>query len=118
MKKLKIGDIFIIVLILIITVFIAFFNFEKGDKAVVEADGKIVKTFDLNKDEQFVYENNYSNTIVVKDGKVFVSDSDCPDKSCVNSGTINKSNSVICCLPNKLVIRVIGTNKNVDVISG
>ena len=73
MKKLKIGDIFIIILILIITVFIAFFNSKKGDKVIVEADGKIIKTFDLNKDEQFVYENDYSNTIVVKDGKVFVS---------------------------------------------
>ena len=118
MKKIKIGDLFLIALILFLTLFIALFNFNKGGNVIIEADGKIIKTLVLSEDSQFVYDGEFRNVITVKDGKVYVSDSNCPDKTCINSGKMNRIGYVICCLPNRLVIRIAGTTKNVDVISG
>ncbi len=117
MNKLKIGDMILIVFILYLMIFVTLLNFESGDKVIIEADGDVIKTLDLSEDNQFVYEGRYKNTIIVKNGEVYVSDSNCPDKTCVNSGIINDS-GVICCLPNKLVIRIAKTIENVDVISG
>lgn len=118
MKKPKIGDVFLVLIIISLTVFIALFNFDKGDKVVIEADGKIIKTFDLNENVQYIYEDKYKNIITVSNGEACISDSNCPDKICVNSGRIKNSNEIICCLPNKLIVRIITIDKNVDVISG
>ncbi len=116
MKQLKIGDIILILFIIALTVFLLFLNTNKGEKVVVEVNGEIIKTFNLSVDDSFIYDGKYKNTITVKDGKVFVSESNCPDKTCVNSGGIDTG--IICCLPNKLIIRVVESDKNVDVISG
>lgn len=118
MKSLKFGDAILIVFIMILTLFFAFSEAKKGENAVVEVDGTVIKTIDLTHDSQFVYEGKYKNTITVKNGKVFVSKSSCPDNSCVHSGKISSSSKIICCLPNKLIIRFTNTNEKVDVISG
>ncbi len=118
MKTIKIGDIILIILIIVLTVFLGFLNSKKGERAIVEVNGNVIKTFDLSVDSQFVYEGKYKNTITVKNGEIFVFESDCPDKSCVHSGTIKTSAKVICCLPNELIIRVLSANEKVDVISG
>lgn len=118
MKTLKIGDILLIALIIVLTLLFAFLNSNKGQKAIVEVNGSVLKTFDLSIDSQFVYEGKYKNIITVKNGEIFVSESDCPDKSCVHSGAIKSGAKVICCLPNKMIIRVANADEKLDVISG
>lgn len=118
MKSLKIGDIILIAFLIVLTLFFIFFNTKKGEKAIIEADGTVIKVLDLSHDSQFVYEGKYKNTIMVKNGSVFVSDSDCPDKSCIHSGKLSSGSKIICCLPNKLIIRIANRNEKVDVISG
>ena len=118
MKTLKIGDIILIVLIVLISVILSFVGIKDGEKAIVEVSGNVIKTIDLSVDSQFIYEGKYKNIITVKNGEIFVSESDCPDKSCMHIGPIKTSEKIICCLPNELIIRVTNANENVDVISG
>ncbi len=57
--------------------------------------------------------------IEVKDGKVRVTESDCPYKICVKQGWIDRGSIV--CLPNNTVTTVKGPLKNgedVDAITG
>ncbi len=42
--------------------------------------------------------------IEVKDRRIRVKDSDCPQKICVKHGWIRYGNDVIVCLPNKTII--------------
>ena len=47
-------------------------------------------------------------TVVVQDGKVWVKDSDCPDKVCEHTGKIGYENQTIACVPNKVIVRIVG----------
>lgn len=40
-------------------------------------------------------------------GGISFESSDCPDKVCVHSGTLNKHGQSAACLPNRLIIRVV-----------
>lgn len=116
--KLKIGDYFIISVILI-AAFIMFLPKKKsGDKAIVLHDGREIASFDLSQDTEYDFKDIYINKIIVKDGYIYINDADCPDKTCVHSGKISKSGQTICCLPNKLIIRIVSDSSKVDVISG
>ena len=55
--------------------------------------------------------------VIVRDGKVFVPEADCPDKLCGKS-EISKSGSSIVCLPNHLSVIIEGGKKDekIDVI--
>ena len=52
-----------------------------------------------------------TNLLVIKDGKADVTEADCPDKLCVHQKAISKTNETIVCLPNKVVVQVIGTGE-------
>ena len=53
-----------------------------------------------------------TNVIEIKDGKVYVSEADCPDKLCVKQGPISKAGETIVCLPHKLVVRITSNDFN------
>ena len=45
------------------------------------------------------------NDITIENSGIFVSDADCPDKTCVKSGKLSNENFPIICMPHRLVIR-------------
>ena len=59
-------------------------------------------------------------TVEIKDGKVRISDSDCPDKICEKTGFITSPIQAIVCLPNRISVRIIdeknNINSNIDVV--
>lgn len=52
-----------------------------------------------------------SLTVVIENGKVYVTDSTCPDKICEHSGKISRVNQSIVCLPSGIVITITGTGE-------
>lgn len=115
--KFKLGDILIVALI-VITAFFMIPKKSKGCTAVLEISGDTIKIFNLSKDTEYTFENEYKSTIVVKDGKISVKSSNCPDNTCVHSGTISHNGELICCLPNQMLIRIEGDPLEMDVITG
>ena len=80
-------------------------------EAEVWLDGRLYKTVDLNKDQEFVVDGPYgSNTITVRDGKIAVTAADCPDHYCIERGFCD-SGAQIVCLPHRLVIKFVGTQE-------
>ncbi len=117
--KVKLGDIIIIFVILVLAMLLFSLDFSGGNTVFVEVDGEVIKTLSLEKNAEFVHEGKYTNIIRVKDGAVSIAESDCPDNTCVHTGKIKSSQKVICCLPNKLIVRIVKKDKSgTDVISG
>jgi hypothetical protein len=51
-----------------------------------------------------------SNTVEVAEGQVRIVDATCTNKDCVHQGSISKPGQTIVCLPNRLVIRIEGSD--------
>ena len=90
-----------------------------GQAAYVKviSEGKVLHTLPLNEDTQLeVASTHGTNTVTIKDGKVAVTQADCPDKHCMNRGFCDGGAQIVC-LPNRLVLEFIG-NSDIDGISG
>ena len=80
--------------------------------------GTNVLTVRLDEDREMTFAGDKGgyNTVTVRDGKVAVTEADCPDGYCVDRGFCN-SGSQIVCLPHGLVITFVG-NAEVDFAVG
>lgn len=104
MKK---KDIILIIVILLVAgvAFGAKFLFDKkGGEATITVDGKIYGTYSLDKDQ--IIEVDDHNTVVIKDGVVYMEDANCPDKLCIKQGDIDSNGEKIVCLPNKTIVQI------------
>ena len=52
-----------------------------------------------------IYEGN---VLWIHNGMADMKNADCPDKICVNHQSISKARETIVCLPNKVVVEIIG----------
>ena len=60
--------------------------------------------------------NNVS--LEVKDGEIFVWESDCPNQICVREGAVSRAGQTIVCAPNKMTVTVTGGEEGgVDAIT-
>lgn len=117
----KLVAIFIAVIILISGIGVyAYMSFSKGNSRIAEIkqDGKLIKTIDLNKvtepiEIRIPYGDNY-NIVYAEKGRIRVTDADCPDKLCVESGWISEPGKNVICLPHRLIISIQGTSKDTD----
>ena len=80
----------------------------EGGIADVYVGDQLVQSMSLSVNATYTVqtENGY-NVVTVENGKVFVSDADCADKTCVKTGKTSQEGGTICCLPHgvKVVVR-------------
>jgi len=55
-------------------------------------------------------------TVVCQAGYVWVEDSCCPNKLCVRTGNVRATGQIIVCVPNEVVVRIIGAG-DVDAVA-
>ena len=98
------------VLLLGVVVFIAFLPLRATENASVQIyqNGKMIHELPLYENRTVTIEGVYSNTVAIRDGAVYMEESNCPGKDCVHSGSIEKPGRSIICLPNRVEIRVTG----------
>ena len=111
MQKKLIRNDFILIALIVIVAIISFFAFKlmqkSGATINVSIDGKVVSEYPLNKDLKKSIITDYGkNVLVIKDGKAYVLQADCPDKICVGHRAISKTGESIVCLPHKLVVSI------------
>lgn len=118
--KIKWCDIilFLVPIIIAIVSFFIIFNHQTKPVANIIIDGKLYKSIDLSNTTNQTIDLNlkYNNVIEIKDGKIRILNTDCPDKVCKNTGFINKAGQVIVCVPSKLIIKIEG-KAEFDVVS-
>lgn len=82
----------------------------------VQVDGKVVDEIRLLPAEEkqvYSYRTAYgTNTLEIQEGKVFVSEADCPDKLCMRQGKISRVGAMIVCLPNRFVVEIKSERAN------
>ena len=90
--------------------------------ARITRDGAVLEEIDLDKVDQpysFTLEDGSgANTIQVEQGRIRISEADCPDQVCVNQGWISGSALPIICLPHRLMIEIVGAGGGVDGAAG
>lgn len=67
----------------------------------ISQNNKIVYEGKINTDKQIKLE---SNTIVIKNGEVFMKNANCKNQICVKHKKIKRSGESIVCLPNKVIV--------------
>lgn len=107
MKK---NDIILAVIILIIAgagllIYIGLGKQSAGT-ITVTVDGEVFGTYSLEKNQKI--QINDTNHLVIQDGQADMIEADCPDQICVDQKTISKNKESIVCLPNKVIVEVVG----------
>lgn len=115
MKRLDIIIIVLLVTISLVSLGIYKWNSSRDyeEKFVeISVDNELFKKIPLNdnvKDETFTISTDLgTNIVVIENGKVGISDADCPDKLCVKDGFISNPGEMLVCLPHKVVVEVKG----------
>ena len=111
MKKRK-NDIFLILAIGLFAALIWFGTYltrSEGGSVRVTINGELYGEYSLLKDEEIrIGDDQKYNLLEIKDGKAAVIQASCPDKICVHQGEIQYNGQSIICLPNKVVVEVVG----------
>lgn len=74
-------------------------------ETVTVSENGVTKEYSLGKDAVIKLEHL---TVHIKDGEVWVTDSDCRDGTCERTGKISRAGQSIVCLPNNVVITING----------
>ena len=89
---------------------LAFFAYPSSEEnvAVISVAGEVQALLPLSgeRQEKKITTPEGSNVVVVENGRVTVSEADCPDKICVAAGHISRTHEAIACLPHKLLVEI------------
>ncbi len=115
-KKIRNDIILAAVILIIAAAGLLFVKFTKvtGNNVIVKINGVETAAFSL--DEDISYEiktgknNENINVLVIKEGKAFITEADCPDGICKEYRPISYVGETIVCLPHKVVIEITGDN--------
>ena len=109
-KKKVFADIILIciLLVLALSVFLVVeLTRREGAYVVVSIDGGEVCRYSLSEDGEFTL-NGGTNTLVISGGKAYISEADGPDGLCVSQGKISRTGQTVVCLPNRVMLRIVG----------
>jgi len=102
------GDIIIIILCAA-AVFFVFASSQNGGGYVSVQTSDGIYRYPLDSDRLFTVTGPLGDTIIeIRDGKARIVDSACPNKTCTFQTPIDRSGSFIACLPNRVLLTVVG----------
>lgn len=123
-KDIKKGDIFLLAVFVAAALLIAFspllqsrgFSGKDSQTLVLEIriSGELYGTYDLNKNQSIQIQNQYgSNTLSIQNGAVSMTESDCRNQICVQTGPIEAPGQMIVCLPHELIAEITAASDSV-----
>lgn len=88
--------------------FLIYTSFAKQTAGIVKVtvDGELFGTYSLEKEQEI--EINNTNRLILKDGHADMVEANCPDQICVEHKSISKNKETIVCLPNKVIVEIVG----------
>lgn len=117
------GDLIVLVLVLIVVLAGIYLYFLRPPappdaQIVIQVNGEDRHYFPLyakGRDENIEIQGVQGITIVhLGEDRVWVVDSACPDKICVHTGWTNSSAKPIACLPNRVIVKIVGGDGDRD----
>ena len=86
--------------------------------ARIARDGDLLEEIDLNKVDKpysLTFEDGSgTNTVQVEQGRIRISEADCPDQICVNQGWISDGTVPIVCLPHRFIVEIADGGGGLD----
>lgn len=85
-----------------------------GQTVLIESNGKLYGKYSLLSNNEITVERTtskgkvISNTVHIKDGEVWVTDSSCTNQVCTKHAPIDEAGESIICLPNRMVVKIEG----------
>ncbi len=123
MEKINKSDVILILSIFLISammlvIFLLYKNGSDGELVLeVSVDGEIYGRYPLDTDRTINI--GETNICTISGGYVSMTDAECPDKSCMKMKSISKAGETIVCLPNRVVLKIVGKERSeVDVVVG
>lgn len=114
-KSVQKSDLLLITLLLVLALgLFLWFTASPGQTsavAIVEVDGEEVARYELahQKQEQVIdLGGDYQIQLKLAPGAIAFYHSDCPDQTCIRTGTLRAPGQVAVCLPARVSIRIIG----------
>jgi len=121
--NITIGDKFLIAALLILNgwLFASWgVGFSKGDWVVVTVNQRETIRLPLDQDQKTQVKGPIGLTeIEVKNGHARIIRSPCKNKVCIKSGYIRYADRLAACIPNRVVIRIVGkSHRGIDAVIG
>ncbi len=115
--KLRYGDFIILALVALLAggaFWLGAQSRAAGGDAVAEVwqNGKLTRIVRLNElasPVKFALDGAYHNTIEAERGRIRFEDADCPDRVCVHTGWVSKPGQTTACVPNRALIKIVGS---------
>jgi hypothetical protein len=96
-------------------------NQSSGDTwVIIRHDGNVIEEipFDSETEETFIYnDGDETNTVVISNGVVTVTEANCRDQICVKTQSISKNGEIIVCLPHQLTVEIYSESGEVELDS-
>jgi hypothetical protein len=106
------ADIILICLLIMLNLGSVFFmtGMGRSKKVIIQVDQKVVGIYDLNSPQKTVTVQGPlgPSEIHIQEGKVEMLSSPCLNQTCCKSGWIDRQGQIICCVPNRIFIRIAG----------
>ena len=120
-KEMKKNDWLLAAGIILAAVLILAFQLVQDDggqkEVAVTVDGEEFGRYSLAEDQTIDIDG--TNRLVIEDGTARMEWADCPDQVCVNHRAVSRNGESIICLPNRLVISLLGTEPEpFDAVTG
>lgn len=82
---------------------------DSAARAQVTSGGQVIAELDLNQDQELDVTGPQGgrNHLIIKDGRIWCSEADCPDKLCVQQGEQSLDGDTIVCLPNQMAVTIL-----------
>ena len=120
-KTLTKADLVLIIFLALCTLlsFSIWFRGGSGRSVQIIVDGQKVKeaALDVAMEELVMQGVKGPFSVEIKDGRVRMKDSTCPSKLCVKMGWIRHEGQVVCCIPNRVVLKITGKRESYDALA-
>ena len=113
-SRLKWGDAVIVAVVLLLAAALtaAFGAGTQGDWQ----DNQLVERVALNDGTDRTIDLDGHNVIVLSGKSARMASADCRDQVCVRTGTLTRAGQVAVCLPNRVVLKIVGETGEIDAI--
>ena len=103
----------IFLVLLACVVLFQFFWRQAGGRVTVTVDGEVYGTYSLDDDRtvEIKADGKVTNVLEIHSGSTDIVSADCPDKLCVRQRAVSRRRETIVCLPNKVVVEVMGAKE-------
>lgn len=89
-----------------------------SETAEVWQNGRLVRVINLgslSSPLEFELDGAYHDKLIAEKGRIRFAWADCPDKVCVNTGWLTKPGQSAACVPNRVLVKIVGASEQ-DVV--